>query len=99
MWANYIKTKFIRAVSVLKYRMKGSHLYAHVNLSDFASVVVMPSTAKIFAKMRAARAARLFFHFLTNDILVLWRSRCRSRSRSRRRLIGESLRNDDATKQ
>ena len=34
--------------------------------------------AEYINKMRATRAARLFFFFLTNDIIVLWR--CRSRS-------------------
>ena len=41
----------------------------------------MQRTAKILAKIRAARAARLFMFFLTNDIIALWR--CRSRSRRR----------------
>ena len=77
--------------------MAGSHLYAQVNCpqnlkyGDFTSVVSQ-STAKICAKMRASRAARLFFLFLTNGTILSWRYRCRSRSR----LLG-NLRSTTAT--
>ena len=46
----------------------------------------MQRTANILAKIRAARAARLFM-LLTNDIIVL----CRCRSRSRRRFLNSLI--------
>ena len=48
--------------------MKDSHLHAHIvvkisNLVISLGVVVMEMTSKIFLKIRAARAARLFTIF------------------------------------
>ena len=39
----------------------------------------MQTTSKIFAKIRAARAAQIIYNFLTNDIIVLLRCCCRRR--------------------
>ena len=66
MWAKYPKNKSVRAVSNLKWRMKDSllHTYVVVKTSNLViHVVVMQRTANILAKIRAARAARLFMLF------------------------------------
>ena len=54
-------------------------LHAHVIVKTSNLVISCRCYAvppKIRAKIRAARAARIFVYFLlTNDIIVLWRSR------------------------
>ena len=60
--------------------MDCSWLYARV-VAETENLVISHCTSKKCTKMRAPRAARLFFHLSTNDILVLWRCCYRSRRR------------------
>ena len=86
MWANCPKNK-----------LKGLHLYPHVVVKTSNLVISCRCYAeygKKFVKMRAARAARLFFSLLTNHDTVLWRCCCYS---SRRRSLKGSR--DNAKKQ
>ena len=63
--------------------MKSSHQYAYVNAKTsnlHISRRCYTEFRKNMCQMRAARSARLFLLFLSNDT-VLWRWRCRRRCR------------------